>query len=176
MSDYRLIEVKSITDLNRWLDFTDKLYTNGLFVPPVRQNILRLFQGKTPYQHTDMEVKFFIVEDAHQHVVARTTFHRSLKFNKKMFGDLQLFGFTEFIDDYNVFHFLFSQLKKMAQESNRTMLLGPANLLPNQFGGVVTSGFDQRGFVDNVYNHAYYPRFYKEFGFKNVFESQTFVC
>ena len=116
MSDHHLVEVKSTKDLSRWLDFTDQLYSNGLFVPPVRQNILRLFRGKTPYQKEDMEVKFFFVEDTYHNIVARTTCHRSLKFNQKMSNDVQLFGFTEFIDDFNVFHFLFSELKRMAKQ------------------------------------------------------------
>ena len=176
MPDYRLLEVRNTKDLQRWLDFTDQLYSHGLFVPPIRQNILRLFHNKTPYQKEDIKVKFLIVEDAHHNVLARSTCHSSLKFNKKMSNDIQLFGFTEFTNDFNVFRFLFSELKRIAREADSKMLLGPANLLPNQFGGVITSGFAHRGFVDNVYNYPYYPEFYKDFGFKNIFESQTFIC
>lgn len=176
MPDFHLLEISNNKDLSRWIAFTDQLYTNGLFVPPVRQNIFRLFHGKSPYQKEDIEVKFFIVEDGRHNIVARTTCHRSLKFNQKMSSDVQLFGFTEFIDDINVFRFLFTELKRIAKESKHKMLLGPASLLPNQLGGVITKGFGSRGFIDNVYNHSYYPKFYKDFGFKNVFESQTFIC
>lgn len=176
MPDYRLIEVKNAKDFSRWLDFTDRLYPNGFFIPPIRQNLQRFFECATPYQKQDMEVKFFLVEDARNNAVARTTCHRSLKFNRKMSSDVQLFGFTEFIDDMAVFRFLFSELKLAARNAKRKMLLGPANFLPNQFGGVMTGGFDCRGFVDNVYNHPYYPKFYKDFGFEGIFDSQTFIC
>ena len=173
---YTLVQVEGAKDLSRWLDFTSRLYPNGFFIPPVRQHIFRLFLNKTPYQKSDIEVKFFIVEDERRNVVARTTLHRSRKFDARLSKKIQLFGFTEFVDDFKTFQFLFSELKKLSARNDCAELLGPANLLPNQFGGVVTGGFENRGFVDNIYNHPYYPKFYTDFGLQKTFTSQTFIC
>ena len=48
-------------------------------------------------------------------------------------------------------------LDERARRIGASSLFGPVNLLPNQSGGVVTSGYEKRGFVDSPYNHAYYP-------------------
>ena len=88
---------------------------------------------------------------------------------------LLLFGFTEFVDDEDVFAELVAALEARARRIGAARAFGPVNLLPNQSGGVVTSGFDERGFVDSPYNHAYYPGLYERHGFERRFEGETFV-
>ena len=53
---------------------------------------------------------------------------------------------------------------------------GPVNLLPNQSGGVVTSGFERRGFVDSPYNLPYYAEMYERHGFDTHVRRSTFVA
>ena len=48
-------------------------------------------------------------------------------------------------------------------------------LLPNQTGGVITSGFTERGFVDSAWNPAYYPATYERHGFARRFEADTWI-
>ena len=54
-------------------------------------------------------------------------------------------------------------------------LFGPVALLPNQTGGVITSGFAERGFVDSAWNPAYYPQAYERHGFTRRFEADTWI-
>ncbi|MEE3922562.1 hypothetical protein V2I01_42205 [Micromonospora sp. BRA006-A] len=49
-------------------------------------------------------------------------------------------------------------------------------LLPNQAGGVITSGYADRGFVDSAWNPPYYPDAYEENGFTGRFVSHTWIC
>jgi hypothetical protein len=63
-----------------------------------------------------------------------------------------------------------------ARDSGKDHVFGPANLLPNQSGGVIHSGYDERSFVDGVYNHAYYPQFYRRYGFEETIQSNTYIC
>src|SRR5919204_298768 len=70
---------------------------------------------------------------------------------------------------------LVDELTARAERIGADRLFGPVNLLPNQAGGVITSGFDQRGFVDSAYNHAYYRQAYERHGFTRDFEGATFV-
>jgi hypothetical protein len=108
-------------------------------------------------------------------VAARTTAHSNSKLDDKLGARHLLFGFTEFVDDAEVFEALVNELLRRAQAAGATRLLGPVNLLPNQSGGVVTSGYEQRSFVDGSYSRPYYPAHYERHGFARRFEGETFV-
>ena len=175
MEKYRFTPVRTNSELREWLALTGQLYTAPLFVPPLKQHIAKLFIQQTPYSK-DIQMRFIAVRDQSNKVVARTTVHTSRKFDEKQGRRVQLFGFTEFVDDFNVFQFLFDEIRSVGQKDGRDFLFGPGNLLPNQSGGVIQSGFKERGFMDSAYNHPYYPEFYRRYGFKEKFKSRTYVC
>jgi hypothetical protein len=171
------LECRTLRDrgeLGAWLDLTDRLYadTPG-FIPPVRQQIRDFFEGKAPYAR-DGSIDFLAVHRNGQ-LVARTTAHTSAKLDAKLGRRHLLFGFTEFANDEEVFGALLGGLEAKAREIGAEELLGPVNLLPNQSGGVVTSGFEKRGFVDGPYNLPYYPAVYERHGFRPVFEGATYI-
>jgi hypothetical protein len=171
------LECRTLTDrreLRRWLDLTDRLYadTPG-FIPPVRRQIHDFFEGKAPYAR-DGEIDFLgVLKDGE--LVARTTAHTSSKLDAKLGRRHLLFGFTEFVEDDDVFAALLNGLEAKTREIGAERLLGPVNLLPNQSGGVVTSGFEKRGFVDGPFNLPYYPAMYARHGFEPVFEGATYI-
>jgi hypothetical protein len=109
----------------------------------------------------------YVVRDARGRVVGRTSLHRDAAFDAKV-GPRQLFGHTEFVDDDAVF----AALLAVAEGQD---LFGPVALLPNQTGGVITSGFAERGFVDSAWNPAYYPAMYERHGFTRRFEADTWI-
>jgi hypothetical protein len=108
-------------------------------------------------------------------VVGRTTAHTNSKLDAKLGARQLLFGYTEFEDDDDVFATLADELRRRARIVGASQLFGPVNLLPNQSGGVVTSGYDQRAFVDSPYSLPYYPARYEGHGFTRRFEGETFV-
>jgi hypothetical protein len=176
---FRLERVTGGKALNDFIAFASDLARRnggeGRYVPPVRQQLVDFAKGKGPYVEQG-EVELYVVRDARGAVVARTSMHTNRKFVEKLGAKLQLFGFTEFEHDHAVFNFLVEELQKRARENGRTGLFGPAGLLPNQAGGVITAGFDERGFVDSAWNPAYYPEFYEGAGFTRRFEADTWVC
>jgi hypothetical protein len=111
---------------------------------------------------------FYLVRDAAGRAVGRTSVHRDPAFDARV-GPHQLFGHTEFVDDDAVFAAL------MAVTGSRLPAFGPVALLPNQTGGVITSGFGARGFVDSAWNPAYYPAMYERHGFARRFEADTWI-
>jgi hypothetical protein len=175
MPNLTCTRVTTEAELREWLDFPATLYPTGKYVPATRQHIISLFRGKTPYNR-DGSIVFVLMRDATGRVVARTTIHESAKFDAKLEQNIQLFGFTEFVNDYEVFKFLLDFVTQVARDNHKTLVFGPANLLPNQSGGVIHSGFDERSFVDGVYNHAYYPQFYQRYGFEETIRSNTYIC
>ena len=166
--------VSSRRELDEWIALTDRLYADTpQFVPPLRQQLRDFHARKAPYfRFGDIEL-LSVVRDGT--VVARTTAHTNTKLDTKLGERLLLFGFTEFVDDEDVFAELVAALEARARRIGAARAFGPVNLLPNQSGGVVTSGFDERGFVDSPYNHAYYPGLYERHGFERRFEGETFV-
>ena len=91
-------------------------------------------------------------------------------------GRFQLFGLTEFVDDPAVTRVLFAGITAAARAAGRTATFGPVALLPNQSGGVITSGHDERGFIDSPWNPAYYAGAYEAHGFRRRFEADTWIC
>ena len=161
-------------ELRDWIGFTDRLYARTpQFIPPVRQQLRDFYRREAPYfRYGDIEF-LSVVRDGE--VVGRTTAHTNSKFDEKVGARHLLFGFTEFIEDDTVVSALVDELTARAERIGADRLFGPVNLLPNQAGGVITSGFDQRGFVDSAYNHAYYRQAYERHGFTRDFEGATFV-
>ena len=172
------VDCRVVTDtraLGAWCALTDRLYagTTG-FIPPLRQQLRDFYEQKAPYfRHGNVEFLSVVRNGA---VVARTTAHTNAKLDAKLGTKHLLFGFTEFEDDDAAFGALVDELDARARRLGATRLLGPVNLLPNQSGGVVTSGYEQRGFVDSPYNLPYYPATYERRGFVRVFEGSTFIA
>ena len=165
--------VSSSRELDEWIELTDRIYAESpQFVPPLRAQIRDLFARTSPaFQHGDVALLSAVRDGA---VVARTTAHTNVKLDQKLGERLLLFGFTEFVDD-EAFAVLVAALEIRARELGASALFGPCNLLPNQSGGVVTSGYEERGFVDSPYTPAYYPTSYEQHGFERRFEGETFV-
>jgi hypothetical protein len=166
--------VSSRRELDEWIALTDRIYAETpQFVPPLRQQLRDFHAGKAPYlRHGEIELLSFVRDRT---VVARTTAHTNSKLDAKLGARHLLFGFTEFVDDEEVFEAFVAALEERARAAGATRLFGPANLLPNQSGGVVVSGYEERSFVDSPYNHAYYPKLYEAHGFARQFEGETFV-
>jgi hypothetical protein len=166
--------VSSRRELDEWIALTDRVYADTpQFVPPLRGQLRDFHARKAPYfRYGDIELVSVVRDGV---VVGRTTAHTSSKLDAKLGAKQLLFGFTEFVDDAEVFDALVDELLRRARLVDATRLFGPANLLPNQSGGVVTSGYEQRSFVDGSYSRRYYPAHYERHGFTRRFEGETFV-
>ncbi|MEV4551762.1 hypothetical protein [Nonomuraea wenchangensis] len=163
-----LERVESRAGLRDFLSLTDRLHAPGdeppRFVPPLHAQVRTwLRQG----------VALYVLRRAGR-VVARTTLHTDAAFDAKLGGRLQLFGLTEFAED--AAEELFDAVCEAGRANGRRTAFGPVSLLPNQAGGVITSGFAERGFIDSAWNPPYYPAAYEAYGFVRRFESDTWIC
>jgi GNAT superfamily N-acetyltransferase len=168
------VTVSSRAELKEWIGLTDRIYAGDpCFIPPFRQQFVDFYERKAPYfRYGEIE---FLSAVRHGRLVGRTTAHTSSKLDAKLGERSLLFGFTEFVDD-EAFAVLAAELEARAKTLRATQLFGPVNLLPNQSGGVVTSGYGRRGFIDSPYNPPHYPAAYDAQGFSRVFEGATFIC
>ncbi|GIJ11004.1 GNAT family N-acetyltransferase [Micromonospora andamanensis] len=165
MSTHRFERVTGHRDLRQFLAFADRLYADEpRHVPVPRRQIRRWWRDGVP---------LYLLRDAAGTVVARTTLHTDPAFDAKIGRRCQLFGLTEFTA--SAARPLFDALNAYA-DADRDLLFGPVALLPNQAGGVITSGYPERGFVDSAWNPPRYVAAYEEYGFHRRFESDTWIC
>ncbi|MFG3708680.1 hypothetical protein ACGF7U_28675 [Micromonospora sp. NPDC047670] len=153
--------MRSRADLRAFVDLPLRLHPTNRYVPLLSSVIAahRRF------------AELFLVRDERGVVVGRTSVHRSAAFDAKV-GPRQLFGHTEFVDDDAVFAAILATVEARA---DGRPLFGPVALLPNQTGGVITSGSAERGFADSAWNPAYYPATYERHGFRRRFEADTWL-
>ncbi|MGI5289819.1 hypothetical protein ACQEVF_41665 [Nonomuraea polychroma] len=160
-----LLPVETRRDLREFLSLTDRVYAGEpRFIPPLHAQVRTWFrQG----------VRMYVLRRRGQ-VVARTTLHTDAALDAKLGGRTQLFGLTEFAEE--AAEELFDGICAAGRAEGRQRAFGPVSLLPNQAGGVITSGFGERGFIDSAWNHPYYPAAYEAYGFARRFESDTWIC
>lgn len=108
-------------------------------------------------------------------VVGRTTIHRDPRLDAKLGTRATLFGATwaESGDDLRE---LLGLIEAEAARDGSAEVFGPVALLPNQTGGVITSGFEQRGFMDSPWNEAWVPAAFESAGFERWYEGDTWIA
>jgi len=168
---FRFEPVESRRDLRDFLALTGRVYeADPRHIPTLRQQIRGWSRGEIP------GVRLFVLREASGEVVARTTLHTDADFDAKLGRPLQLFGLAEFVGTPGVSEALFDAICAAGGAGGKAGAFGPVSLLPNQAGGVITSGYDDRGFIDSAWNHPYYPAAYERYGFVRRFEADTWIC
>jgi len=167
----KLTRVAGRRDFRDFLALTERIYgRDPRHVSVPRQQIRRCLRGEVP------GVRLYVMRNDRGETVARTTLHADPALDAKLGRPLQLFGLTEFADGDGVAEALFDAICAIGRASGKAAAFGPAGLLPYQWGGVITSGFDNRGFIGSAWNHDYYPAAYEKYGFKARFEADTWIC
>jgi hypothetical protein len=164
--------VEDARALREFCDLPLRLHPRDRYVPQITSVVRDWWRGRGPHARYG-PVDFYLVRDDAGEVVGRTCVHRSPTFDAKLGRTHQLFGLTEFVDDDAVAGALFDLIA--SRGAGADALFGPVGLLPNQTGGVITSGFDERGFVDSAWNPPYYPQTYERHGFGRRFEADTWI-
>ncbi|WP_406284466.1 hypothetical protein [Embleya sp. NBC_00896] len=159
--------VASRRGLRDFCELPVRLHPRDRYVPVLRGQVRQ-------WQRAGIEL--YVVRDRAGRAVGRTCLHTDERFDAKLGGRHQLFGLTEFTDDPEVFAGLVDLMERRARQGGRETLFGPVALLPNQTGGVITSGFTERGFVDSAWNPARYPESYERAGFGRRFPAATWIC
>ena len=163
----RLEPVTGRSGLRDFFAVADRIYAgNPRWVPPIRAQVRRWWRDG---------VRLFVLRDGAGRLVGRTTMHADDAFDAKLGQRCQLFGLTEFVD-FRAAEALFDAIAQAGRQARRDTLFGPVALLPNQAGGVITAGFEGRGFIDSAYNPDFYPAAYERSGFTRRFEADTWIC
>lgn len=166
--------VTTRADLHQFATLPGVLHPDGLDVPLLYPQLHVWWTGRGP-QARHGPVEFLLARDDRGRVVGRAITHANADFDRLMGAPHQLFGLTEFTSTA-VLDDLVAQVTARAREGGRSRLYGPVALLPNQTGGVITSGFEQRGFVDSPWNPPHHPDAFAALGFDRIHRGQTWIC
>ena len=158
--------VRTEADLREFIDLPLRLHPRERYVPLWQDTIRTWWKGTGPHTaHGDVEL--VLARDEAGAVVGRSTVHTDARLDDKLGAPTQLLGATEFTDAAALAG-LTAHAEERARAGGRTALLGPVSLLPNQTGGVITSGFQHRGFVDSPWNPPAYPLAWEAAGFSPI--------
>ncbi|WP_230206416.1 GNAT family N-acetyltransferase [Microbacterium gorillae] len=170
----RVREVRTPTDYRRFLEVGDRA-VGELGVPLLEPTLRSWLRGTSPHP---TGVTLLLVEDDGR-AVGRAVTHRDDAFDAKLGTRARLFGAVELgadeVTGRAVLACLTTELDQRARTAGETELIGPVSLLPNQAGGVITSGFEHRGFVDSAWNPEWVPGLYEEAGYTRWNESDTWI-
>ena len=176
----RVREVRSGGDYRAFVRVGDAALATGSArgraVPLLEPTLRAWFRGTSPHPSA---VTLLLVERADGTPIGRAITHRSDALDAKLGTRAQLFGAVELGEDpaegAAVLRALVTEVESRAKTGGATELIGPVSLLPNQAGGVISSGFEERGFVDSAWNPAWVADAYEDAGFVRWNESDTWI-
>lgn len=108
-------------------------------------------------------------------VVGRTTVHTDAALDARLGTRATLFGATWAASQDDLVDLL-EEIAARGRRDGSVEAIGPVGLLPNQTGGVITSGFEEPGFFDGAWNPAWVPAAYASAGFETWNESDTWIA
>ena len=166
------LSVERVSTRAQFTEFTQATWRERDRAVPLLEPTLRSWwRGTSPHASP---IDLVLVRNAAGRVVGRTTTHRDPALEAKLGTGLQLFGATEAASPAAL-RAVLNAVGESAREAGLPEVLGPVSLLPNQSGGVITSGFEHRGFVDSAWNPPWVPAVYEQFGLSRWNESDTWT-
>ncbi|WP_306231352.1 hypothetical protein [Agrococcus beijingensis] len=145
--------------------------THGGLAVPLPERVVRgWYRGWHAHPHP---VTLLLALDGDR-AVGRAIVHRDDRLDARLGTRLLVFGALS-APDASVVDALFDAIEERAREAGAHELFGPAQLLPNQSGGVITSGFDQRGFLDAAWNPPWVPEALEARGMRRWNEADTWI-
>lgn len=166
--------VRTRRDLRDLVRLPLRLHPRDRYVPLWADAIRDWHRGRGPHARFG-EVHLVLARDADGRAVGRATLHTDRRMDERLGGPTLLLGAVE-VADPGALRAITGYAEARAAQEGRGSLFGPCSLLPNQTGGVITSGFDERGFLDSPWNPAWVPAAWEEAGYEPVLPASTWVC
>ena len=166
MNQLIIKEVKTKSELNRFISFPDKLYKGNKFRVPQLHSIERstLNPSKNP-AFDYCEAKYWLAYNNNK-VVGRITGIINKSANKTWNEKVVRFGWIDFIDDENVSEILIKQVEKWGKLKGMTTIQGPLGFTDFDLEGMLIEGFEEMATQAVIYNYPYYPTHLEKHGYK----------
>lgn len=173
-----LKEVKTTSDLKRFVRFPFSLYKNNAYwVPPLIKNEMEtLSREKNPaFEYCDVVLWLAYRDDR---IVGRIAGIVNHKFVEKWKKKVAFFGWFDVADDLDASRALISQVETWVKAKGMTGVHGPMGLTNFDHQGMLVEGFDELAAVASAYNYSYYPKHMEALGYRkevDYIEFEAFV-
>ena len=165
MSKIQIQEVKSKSDLNRFISFPNKLYKGNKYrVPQLDMYEKKSLDHKKNPAFEFCEAKYWLAYIDNKIVgrIAGIINHKSNKiWNEKHIR----FGWIDFIDDINVSASLIKTVENWGKSKGMSAIHGPLGFSDMDLEGMLVEGFDEIGTQATIYNYPYYPLHLEKLGY-----------
>lgn len=144
------------------------------YVSPLRGDLLRMLDPQSnPLWGAGNPFRFWT---AHRdgRPVGRIVAHVHTQSNARHGTRRAQFGFFDCADDSESAAALLGAAQSFAREAGQSELAGNFNLTAMQQCGVMTGGFEERGYTDMIVNPPHIPRLLESNGFERFFPMRTF--
>ncbi|NPA68051.1 MAG: hypothetical protein GXO50_05520 [Chlorobi bacterium] len=166
MENIRIKEVKSKSDLNKFIAFPDKLYKGNKYRVPQLHSFERstLMKEKNP-AFDFCEAKYWLAYKDNK-IAGRIAAILNPKSNEIWNEKNMRFGWIDFIDDFEVSSALIKTVENWAAEKGMTAVHGPLGFTDMDLEGMLVEGFNETGTQATLYNYPYYPQHLEKLGYK----------
>ncbi|QMU73466.1 hypothetical protein [Streptacidiphilus sp. P02-A3a] len=176
------IQVTKVTipaDLREFCELPLRLHPRALYVPVPDRCIHGWYAGNG-HQRRYGPVDLYLARDGAGRAVGRISLHRHSALDARVGRAVQLFGLTEFADRLpgggDPAKELFDLAEQAGAVSGCDLLLGPVADAPDEAPGVLTSGFDRRGFSGGGWSPPYAVAAYERHRFTRRWPGRTWIC
>ena len=157
MNKVQIREVKSKSDLKKFIAFPDKLYKGNKYRVPQLHMYERaaLMHEKNP-AFEFCEAKYWLAYKNNK-IVGRIAAILNHKSNEIWNEKYMRFGWIDFIDDIEVSGALIKTVEDWARQKGMTAVHGPLGFSDMDLEGMLVEGFNEIGTQATIYNYTYYP-------------------
>ncbi len=165
MSKIQIKEVKSKSDLNKFIAFPDKLYKDNKYRVPQLHNFEKSTLSKKTNPAFDFcEARYWLAYKDGK-IVGRIAGILNTKSNEIWNEKYMRFGWIDFIDDIEVSSALIKTVENWAKDKGLTAVHGPLGFTDMDLEGMLVEGFNEIGTQATLYNYPYYPKHLEQLGY-----------
>jgi len=159
-------EVKTKSDLRKFIAFPDKLYKGNKYRVPQLHMYERaaLYPKKNP-AFEFCEAKYWLAYKNNK-IAGRIAGIINHKSNEIWNEKHMRFGWIDFIDDLEVSGALIKTVEDWAKDKGLTAVHGPLGFSDMDLEGMLVEGFDEMATQATIYNYPYYPVHLEKLGYK----------
>ncbi len=161
-------------DFNSFFDVPFHISKDSLFVSPLKMDMKRFLDPKAnPLFQSPEDIAYFTaLRDGKP--VGRILAHIHRASNLRHHLKLSFFGFFECEDNQETADLLLNAAKEFGRKHGMTEIIGNMNMTAMQQMGVMTEGFNQIPYSDQVYSSPHIPKLLEGAGFAAEFPMSTF--
>lgn len=165
----RVVEVADEASLDAFVRLGHETH-GGMAVPLAERTVRAWHRGRHPHPHP---ITMLLALDDDR-PVGRAIAHRDDRLDARLGTRALVFGALE-AEGPAALATLLDAIEARALAAGAEELFGPAQLLPNQSGGVITAGFEERAFLDAPWNPPWLPEALEARGMRRWYEADTWV-